>query len=144
MQLTISTVTIQKLLKVKCTQISFDLQHILLQLSLKRTYSWSNSLAYARDKSRHAFLRRIMNPSFSPNSLKALEPTLNRYYNDFLNGIEQASLNDGIVEMNEWFHNLSFDVSVLRQAILTVIDCWCIGSWIRFRRSSLWSNSFLC
>lgn len=36
---------------------------------------------------------------------------MNRYYNEFLEGIGQrASQNDGIVEMNEWFHNLSFDV----------------------------------
>jgi hypothetical protein len=36
---------------------------------------------------------------------------MNRYYHDFLNGIEErANKNGGIVEMNEWFHNLSFDV----------------------------------
>lgn len=64
-----------------------------------------------RDKSRHAFLRRIMNPSFSTTSLKSLEPTMNKYYNDFMNGIiQRADKMGGIVEMNEWFHNLSFDV----------------------------------
>jgi len=52
-----------------------------------------------------------MNPSFGPTSLKGLEPTMNRYYRDFLDGLEeQAAQNDGIVEMNQWFHNLSFDV----------------------------------
>ena len=52
-----------------------------------------------------------MSPSFGPMSLKSLEPTMNRYYHDFLNGIEErANRNGGIVEMNEWFHNLSFDV----------------------------------
>jgi len=52
-----------------------------------------------------------MSPSFGPTSLKSLESTMNRYYHDFLNGIEErANRNGGIVEMNEWFHNLSFDV----------------------------------
>jgi len=36
---------------------------------------------------------------------------MNRYFNEFITGIEQrASHNDGVVELNEWFHNLSFDV----------------------------------
>ena len=53
-----------------------------------------------------------MNPSFSQSSLKTLEPTMNRYYGYFLDGIsEKASQNNGIVELNEWFHNLSFDIS---------------------------------
>lgn len=52
-----------------------------------------------------------MNPSFGPTSLKGLEHTMNGYYNEFLEGVEQrAAQNDRIVEMNEWFHNLSFDV----------------------------------
>jgi cytochrome P450 len=61
---------------------------------------------------RHNLLRRIMNPSFSPTSLKLLEPTMNRYYDEFIKGIEQkAKQSGGIVEMTTWFHNLSFDVS---------------------------------
>ena len=52
-----------------------------------------------------------MNPVFGPNSLKSLESTMDRYYIEFLDGIEkEASQNGGIVEMNRWFHNLSFDV----------------------------------
>jgi len=52
-----------------------------------------------------------MSPSFGPASLKALEPTMNRYYQEFLAGIEErANKQDGIVELNEWFCNLSFDV----------------------------------
>jgi cytochrome P450 len=52
-----------------------------------------------------------MNPSFGPISLKGLEPTMSRYYKEFLDGIEEkAGQNGGVVEMNQWFHNLSFDV----------------------------------
>jgi hypothetical protein len=52
-----------------------------------------------------------MNPSFSPSSLKMLETTMNRYYDDFIEGINKRAAKDGgIVELNEWFHNLSFDV----------------------------------
>lgn len=52
-----------------------------------------------------------MSPSFSPTSLRALESTMNRYYQEFLTGIEErAKKQGGIVELNEWFCNLSFDV----------------------------------
>lgn len=52
-----------------------------------------------------------MNPCFSPASLRDLEPTMNRYYEQFLDGLQQrANKNGGFVEMTEWFHNLSFDV----------------------------------
>ena len=65
-----------------------------------------------RDKPRHAFLRRLIAPSFGPASLKQLESTMNRYYEEFIRGVgKRAEENDGIVELNEWFHNLSFDVS---------------------------------
>jgi len=67
-------------------------------------------IAKPRDKARHAFLRRVMNPCFSPTSLKALEKTMNLYYEQFILEIrENAKLNGGSVEMNERFHNLSFD-----------------------------------
>ena len=75
--------------------------------------SW-NADFQTRNKTRHGFLRRIISPSFGPTSLKALEPTMNRYYNYFLTGIEtRANMMGGIVEMNEWFHNLSFDVNIV-------------------------------
>lgn len=52
-----------------------------------------------------------MSPSFGPASLKALEPTMNRYYQEFLTGIEERANKQGhIVDLNEWFCNLSFDV----------------------------------
>jgi hypothetical protein len=36
---------------------------------------------------------------------------MNQYYNMFIDGVQQkANQNGGIVELNEWFHNLSFDV----------------------------------
>jgi hypothetical protein len=53
-----------------------------------------------------------MSPSFSGSSLRELEVTMNVYFGEFLTGVrERAEQNDGHVEMNEWFHNLSFDVS---------------------------------
>ena len=52
-----------------------------------------------------------MNTAFSVSSLRELEVTMNIYLNDFIDGVmERAERNDGVVEMNEWFHNLSFDV----------------------------------
>ena len=64
-----------------------------------------------RNQTRHNFLRRLMSPSFGPGALKELEPTMDKYFNQFISGIEeQASKNDGVVYMNKWFHNLAFDV----------------------------------
>jgi len=61
-----------------------------------------------------------VSPSFGPNSLKAFEPLMNLYFSKFISGLEQrAEENNGIVEMNEWFHNLSFDVNILRHQKLT-------------------------
>jgi cytochrome P450 len=66
-----------------------------------------------RDKPRHAFLRRLISPSFSPTALKMLELTMNTYYEEFISGVgKRAAENNGIVELNEWFHNLSFDVRI--------------------------------
>jgi len=55
-----------------------------------------------------------MNPSFGPNPLKAFEKTMETHYERFIWGIRQkASQNDGVVEINSWFHNLAFDVLLL-------------------------------
>jgi hypothetical protein len=55
-----------------------------------------------------------MNPSFSPQSLKGLQPTVDRYVEQLINGVgNELSSNGGIVEMNKWFHNFSFDVPML-------------------------------
>lgn len=62
------------------------------------------------DKARHSFLRRLISPAFSPSALKALEITMNTYFEEFITGIDRRAIDDGIVEMNEWFHNLTFDV----------------------------------
>jgi cytochrome P450 len=73
------------------------------------TLSFFSHEAYSRDKTRHSFLRRLMNPAFSP---KNLELSVNRYLDIFIHGIQQRAVHDGgVVEMNEWFHNLSFDVA---------------------------------
>lgn len=51
-----------------------------------------------------------MSPSFAAGNLKTLEITANKYFGQFIEGIEQrARLNGGVVEMNEWFHHLIFD-----------------------------------
>jgi len=52
-----------------------------------------------------------MNPSFSPQSLNRLESTVDRYVEQLIIGVgNEVAKNGGIVEMNKWFHNFSFDV----------------------------------
>ena len=64
-----------------------------------------------RNQTRNNFLRRLMSPSFGPRALKELEPTMHKYFKQFISGIEeQASKSYGVVYMNKWFHNLVFDV----------------------------------
>jgi cytochrome P450 len=70
----------------------------------------SKSQLNRSDKGRHAFLRRIISPSFSPASLKAFETTIHKYLDEFIAGVQMADENEGGVEMNAWFHNLTFDV----------------------------------
>lgn len=55
-----------------------------------------------------------MSPTFGTSSLKGFERTINPYFDEFVRGAYQQSLkNDGIVEMNAWFHNLAFDVHTI-------------------------------
>ena len=108
--LRISMASTRKRIKVNFISMSLHQRDTHRQLLQKCLFPPRPALT-RRNKTRHGFLRRVMNSSFGPTSLKNLEPTMNRYYNEFLEGIGQrASQNDGIVEMNEWFHNLSFDV----------------------------------
>lgn len=63
------------------------------------------------DKKRHGFLRRIANPFFSQSFLRELEPTIQRYYKIFIDGIcEQAKRNEGVVDLTEWIDHLVLDV----------------------------------
>jgi cytochrome P450 len=72
------------------------------------------SVADESDKRRHAFLRRLMSPTFGSGALKVFEKTANPYFDEFVRGIYQQSLeNGGVVEINGWFHNLAFDVEQL-------------------------------
>jgi cytochrome P450 len=88
-----------------------SLKQVSDHLWQQRRTSSETSLSYFREPVRHGFLRRVMNPSFSPASLKKLEPTLNRYVENFIVGVQRnADATGGIVEMNRWFHNFSFDV----------------------------------
>ena len=69
-----------------------------------------------------------MNPSFSPQSLKGLEPTVDRYVEQLVNGVGKEMLrNGGIVEMNRWFHNFSFDVPMLHANVFN--DDRLLGHW---------------
>jgi hypothetical protein len=80
------------------------------------THVLSRIYTDSSNRVRHSFLRRVINPSFSTASLKSMEPTMNLFYDQFIDGINQdASANNGIVEMNKWFHNLSFDVLPLER-----------------------------
>ena len=64
-----------------------------------------------RNQTRHNFLRRLMSPSFGPGALKNLEPTMDTYFGQFISGIEQqANRDSGVVYLNKWVHNLTFDV----------------------------------
>ena len=57
-----------------------------------------------------------MSPSFGPASLRNLEGTMNRFFDLFLSGIDtKAKTNEGIVEMNQWFHFLTCDVHLTRR-----------------------------
>jgi cytochrome P450 len=70
-----------------------------------------------RDKIRHGFLRRVMNPAFGPKSLQAMEVTVIPYCHRLLNCIDkQIEENGEIVDMSQWFYNLSFDVHSYTEA----------------------------
>ena len=63
------------------------------------------------DNERHAFLRRIIGISFSNTAMNRFQGTLQKYSTKLMQAIEQiATKNDGVVDMNDWFHRLSFDV----------------------------------
>ena len=65
-----------------------------------------------RDKKRHGFLRRIANPFFSQTFLRELEPTIQRYYKLFVDGIiDDAERNNGVVDLTEWIDHVVLDVS---------------------------------
>jgi len=65
-----------------------------------------------RNQIRHNFLRRLMSPSFGPGALRKLEPTMDEYFKQFISGIagEAGKTCDGVVNINKWVHNLTFDV----------------------------------
>jgi cytochrome P450 len=65
-----------------------------------------------RDKKHHSFLRRIANPFFSPSFLRELEPTIQRYYKLFINGIKaDGEQNGGIVDLTKWIDHVILDVT---------------------------------
>ena len=56
-------------------------------------------------------MRRTIAPSFSQTSLRELEPALKRYSIKLMDAItEIANQDNGVVDMNDWFNRLSFDV----------------------------------
>ena len=84
------------------------------------------------EKSRHAFLRRIIGPTFSSASMKAFEDTMNRFSCDLIQAVRRdANDNNGVVDMNDWFNRFSFDVS-LPFSSSTDSGCWRAFIWGRF------------
>jgi len=64
-----------------------------------------------REKNRHLFLRRTIGPTFSSASMNVFEPTMKSYSCDLIQAIQRdATVNNGVVDMNDWFNRLSFDV----------------------------------
>lgn len=55
-------------------------------------------------------LRRLLSPSFRSTSLNEFESNLKRYSQDLMEVIRRNSANGGIVDLNDWFNRLSFDV----------------------------------
>lgn len=72
-------------------------------------YSFHSSLIFS-DKNHHSMLRRLLSPSFRSTSLNEFESSLKRYSQDLMEVIRRNSANGGIVDLNEWFNRLSFDV----------------------------------
>jgi cytochrome P450 len=69
------------------------------------------NLLMTRDKTRHAILRRTIGPTLSGSAMTQFEPTLKRYEKRFLKKLEEvAEKNNGVVDMNDWFNRMSFDV----------------------------------
>lgn len=56
-------------------------------------------------------IRKVMNPAFSPNSLKEFEPAVSEYVDQFVGALKILSERDGgLVNMDEWFFNLMLSV----------------------------------
>src|SRR5271156_809463 len=67
-----------------------------------------------RNKQRHAFMRRVLNPAFSPSFMKSLEPIVQQHLQTFVTCLtDAASKNSGQVNMNELFTHLLFAVFTL-------------------------------
>jgi hypothetical protein len=73
------------------------------------------------DETRHGFLRRVMNPSFAPAALKSLEPTVERYGNRLVVGVEQKALQN---EINKWI-TLHLTYSPLLSSL--IVGCGNVG-----------------
>lgn len=55
-------------------------------------------------------LRRLLSPSFRSVSLNEFEPTLKHYCQDLMEALQRNATTDGMIDVNEWFNRLSFDV----------------------------------
>jgi cytochrome P450 len=64
-----------------------------------------------RDKERHTYLRRLMKPVFATGTLDQISPTVESFVRKLINGIsEEASKNDGVADVKNWFCNFTFAV----------------------------------
>lgn len=78
--------------------------------SIQRTL-FIGSQAHSRDKSRHDFLRRNLQQSFSTSSLDLLSPNVAEFVKRVIRGLEkEAAENDGAVEVSNWIYNFTFSV----------------------------------
>ena len=65
-----------------------------------------------RDKTHHAYLRRLVSPAFSNNAFHEYEPTIRiKYYFRVIEGIKvSAEKNLGTVTVSRWFNNMTFEL----------------------------------
>ena len=78
----------------------------LIACSVREKTSQENS-----DKQRHARIRKAMNSTFRPNTLKEFEPTVSHYIDRFIDALTILSKREGgVVNMDEWFFNLMLSV----------------------------------
>jgi Cytochrome P450 len=91
--------------------IMFSGLHVFHRISLTPRTNPHANLLMSSDKTRHAILRRTIGPTLSGSAMTQFEPTLKRYDERFLKKLEKAAEeNNGVVDMNDWFNRLSFDV----------------------------------
>ncbi len=52
----------------------------------------TNNTTNDSDSKRHSFLRRVLNPSFAPASLRAFEPSMKQHFNRLIHGYSKRQV----------------------------------------------------